>query len=470
MKKRGFTLIELLAVILILGIIALIAIPIITNLVREAKKKSLVSTAYGLLKAADYKVSLNDNQNIYNFSFPNSKSELGYNGTTPSYGYIYIANGKSSIAIYDENSKTCAYKDYDSDIVYTKEVEHSYNCSAVKNITRAVWFWNNEAEFHHINNQSERTVIFDALQDMDINTFYLTVNSSLGMDNYKPIIKDATSRGIKVYALYGDPRFIVNMNNSVTNVIDTISTYNSSAADDEKFAGIHYDVEWYTLRDTPLDGEGGVYTFIDGNSEAAKNNIRRRKYIEFAKNAYEYGHSKKLEISYDIPCYLDRYQYFEEGSTETKSMFDELIKYADSVAFMDYTTNSTNMYNSLVETFESGYQFSGDTSEEKVYITQNKIDKLNSAKVNYVVGFDVNTYKAEYDTKLTRPDLVESGVIDANYAFTEKYIYNEILLKLDNMILENNKTNNYINNHYGYAVHHIGTLLSLTGVMDNYSE
>ena len=38
MKKKGFTLIELLAVILILRIIALIAIPVVTTIIDESKK------------------------------------------------------------------------------------------------------------------------------------------------------------------------------------------------------------------------------------------------------------------------------------------------------------------------------------------------------------------------------------------------------------------------------------------------
>ena len=38
--KKGFTLIELLAVILILGIIALIAIPTVNNIIGEAKESN----------------------------------------------------------------------------------------------------------------------------------------------------------------------------------------------------------------------------------------------------------------------------------------------------------------------------------------------------------------------------------------------------------------------------------------------
>ena len=50
--KKGFTLIELLAVILILGIIALIAIPTVTNMIEESKRGALRTTALTLVKQA----------------------------------------------------------------------------------------------------------------------------------------------------------------------------------------------------------------------------------------------------------------------------------------------------------------------------------------------------------------------------------------------------------------------------------
>ena len=40
MKRKGFTLVEVLAVIIVLGILALIASPIISGIIRQSREKS----------------------------------------------------------------------------------------------------------------------------------------------------------------------------------------------------------------------------------------------------------------------------------------------------------------------------------------------------------------------------------------------------------------------------------------------
>ncbi|MEG2321980.1 MAG: prepilin-type N-terminal cleavage/methylation domain-containing protein, partial [Bacilli bacterium] len=54
-KNSGFTLIELLAVIIILAVIALIATPVVLNVVNKAKVSAIVNSAYGVADTAKLK-------------------------------------------------------------------------------------------------------------------------------------------------------------------------------------------------------------------------------------------------------------------------------------------------------------------------------------------------------------------------------------------------------------------------------
>lgn len=53
-NKKGFTLIELLAVIVILGVLMIVAIPMVSQYIREARQNSFVATAKAYITAARY--------------------------------------------------------------------------------------------------------------------------------------------------------------------------------------------------------------------------------------------------------------------------------------------------------------------------------------------------------------------------------------------------------------------------------
>lgn len=102
-KKNGFTLIELLAVIVILAIIALIATPIVLNLINKAREGAAKDSAYGVRKAAQlyYQTLLLDNSDelesdvtiTFNNGVATSSVDLEFNinGTKPSGGSITIS-------------------------------------------------------------------------------------------------------------------------------------------------------------------------------------------------------------------------------------------------------------------------------------------------------------------------------------------------------------------------------------------
>ena len=102
-KNKGFTLVELLAVIVILALIALIATPIILNVINDAKKQAAKDSAYGYMDAVEkYIVSseLEDKSikdRTYRVEELNKK--ISVKGSTPDNGNIEIKN--SSVKSYD---------------------------------------------------------------------------------------------------------------------------------------------------------------------------------------------------------------------------------------------------------------------------------------------------------------------------------------------------------------------------------
>jgi len=125
MKKKGFTLVELLAVIIILAVIALIATPIVLNVIESSRKSAFESSVYGVIETIELKVAdkmIKGESLISEYNFPTE--ELEFQGEQPTGGIAKTdRKGKVSIAVH--NGKWCAIKGYDEGTLTIKE----YNAS-----------------------------------------------------------------------------------------------------------------------------------------------------------------------------------------------------------------------------------------------------------------------------------------------------------------------------------------------------
>ncbi len=122
-NKKGFTLIELLAVIVILAIIALITVPVVINIINNAKKGAAEDSTYGVVEAAklfwvsnqmnfentNTKIIFNCQNSTCTTSVAgSSETTLQISGTKPSSGTITIENGIVTVSNLKFGDYTCS--------------------------------------------------------------------------------------------------------------------------------------------------------------------------------------------------------------------------------------------------------------------------------------------------------------------------------------------------------------------------
>ena len=95
MKKQGFTLIELLAVIVILAVIALIATPIILNVIEDSKKGAAEQSVIGYINGIENSVLVSelDNNSLEDGSYNINELNVEVKGNKPSSGNVTLESG-----------------------------------------------------------------------------------------------------------------------------------------------------------------------------------------------------------------------------------------------------------------------------------------------------------------------------------------------------------------------------------------
>ncbi|MCM3621770.1 hypothetical protein M4D70_05780 [Brevibacillus borstelensis] len=176
---------------------------------------------------------------------------------------------------------------------------------------RATWLWNTEL----ITEKGEAILSF--AEENDINRIYLHIDQkNVPPEAYRTFIKEASARDIQVDALGGDPAWsLVSSQKSIASFIDWVHVYNRAAAEDERFTGIHVDIEPH------------VHPQWKRDKEALKSQWMENMQLV----VQETKKDPALQVSADIPFWMN-----ELPASETQSVSEWLIGQLDHVTLMAY--------------------------------------------------------------------------------------------------------------------------------------
>lgn len=195
---------------------------------------------------------------------------------------------------------------------YAKEVTHT------ERGTNGTWLWDTEI----IKTQSDEIISFAKANN--INEIYLQINRDISRDVYRNFIEKSSKNGIEIYALDGSSSWILKEKRyRVDRFFDWVEDYNNTSSDEQKFSGIHLDVEPYTSDLWKRDKATAILYFQD--------------YLEYA---VDRSHKLNLPFGADLAFWFDETVFsnaYGEGNLALWSL--ERVDSANIMAYRDKAKN-----------------------------------------------------------------------------------------------------------------------------------
>lgn len=267
--------------------------------------------------------------------------------------------------------------------VYAKQSSKSTKLIS-NGIIKGTWLWNTKS----IINEGEDIIKF--MKNNEFNELYLQINMDVKKEIYNKFIENACKNGIRVYALDGKPEWIFKENKKeLDRFFSWVKNYNENSLQEEKFIGIHLDVEPYTLPE--WDTKKAV---LVGN------------YKDFI--LYSLREIRKLKLPYavDIPFWFDVISFGKENLAQwVISRVDEIniMAYKDKAYgegnIIDICKNEVQLckrYNKKLKiSVEIGETEEGDYStfyQEGSKLMMKELGKVNYyyKELGYNVGFAIH--------------------------------------------------------------------------------
>ncbi|WP_433943110.1 hypothetical protein [Paenibacillus sp. SN-8-1] len=200
--------------------------------------------------------------------------------------------------------------------------------NAATTTQKASWLWDTT-----LIKKSGSTVL-NFYKNQSVNVIYLQINRNINISYYKTFIRQAAAQGIEVHALDGNSTWaLTSQRTQLTTLLKWIENYQASAAENEKFKGIHFDIEPYLLPDWNTNQKSIVSQW--------QSNV-----LYMVQRANDL----KLPIAADLPFWLHTIKVPDGTSTLSSWM----LKQYNSVTLMSYRDTSNGIFNAAKAILEEG--------------------------------------------------------------------------------------------------------------------
>lgn len=250
---------------------------------------------------------------------------------------------------------------------------------------RATWVWDTT----QIEKNPQEVLKFAI--DHDINTIYLQINRDVKIPFYTDFIRKARAYNIAVDVMDGRAAWgLTESRDQIASFLDWIEAYQNQVEPNEKFAGIHLDIEPHVHPEWKTN-QASVITQWQGNVQ----------YI------VDRAALMNMPVAADLPFWLDNYKI--PGSTMAVSSW--MIRQFDAITIMAYRDTAAAIYdvakNELAEASQLGKTISiavetkqskeGDFitfyEEGSVYMeSQLKLVEKLAAEHSSFKGFSIHEY------------------------------------------------------------------------------
>ncbi|CAM4049912.1 hypothetical protein COLU111180_20865 [Cohnella lubricantis] len=191
--------------------------------------------------------------------------------------------------------------------------------NAKTQMTKATWLWDTPLI------RASAADIVQFCKSNEINVIYLQINRDIQASDYASFIRLARGNGIEVHALDGRTTWGFTANRrSIDRSFDWLALYQSNVAADERFSGIHVDIEPYAL----------PYWDKTGSDFVAQWQGNVRYIVQRAKDL-------RLPIAADIPFWLSG--FMTPDGKETLSRW--MMRHYGAVTILAYRDSAQGISN-----------------------------------------------------------------------------------------------------------------------------